>query len=94
MAIHSLQHPEPATQQTLLIAGADHGQRTFLAGQLDGDGHTIYEADHTAAVLAKLSCHPVDVLILGQLDHPASTYARPAIHAHSITITHGPRPGR
>ena len=70
MAIHSLQHPEPATQHTLLIAGADTGQRTFLAGQLDGDGHTVYEADHAAAVIAKLSSQAVDVLILGELERP------------------------
>ena len=34
------------------------------------------------------------ILIRGQLDHPASTHARPAIHAHDITIAHGPRPSR
>jgi len=75
MAIHSLQHPEPATQRTLLIAGADDGQRTFLAGQLDGDGHTVYEADRAAAVIAKLSSHPVDVLILGDLEKPFAATA-------------------
>jgi DNA-binding response OmpR family regulator len=75
MAIDSLQHTEPATQHTLLIVDADHEQRAFLAGQLDADGHTIYEADHAAAVLAKLSCHPVDVLILGELERPFETTA-------------------
>jgi DNA-binding response OmpR family regulator len=58
-------------QRTLLIAGTDSAQQSFLAGQLDADGHTIYEADHAAAVIAKLSCYAVDVLILGQLEHPA-----------------------
>jgi DNA-binding response OmpR family regulator len=98
MAIHSLQHTEPATQHTLLIAGADHGQRTFIAGQLDGDGHTVYEADHTAAVLAKLSAHAVDVLILGELERPfeATTLVRsvragkhPRVHPGLPVITMG-----
>jgi two-component system response regulator AdeR len=70
MAIHSLQHTDAATQHTILIAGTDHDQRTFLAGQLDADGHTIHEADDTAAVIAKLSSHAVDVLILGELERP------------------------
>jgi DNA-binding response OmpR family regulator len=70
MAIHSLQHTEPATQHTMLVAGTDHAARTSLAGQLDGDGHTVYEADRTAAVIAMLSAHAVDVLILGELEKP------------------------
>ena len=32
-------------QHTLLIANADDAQRTFLAAQLDADGHAVYEAD-------------------------------------------------
>jgi len=98
MAIHSLQHPDPATQHTLLIAGAHHGQRTFLAGQLDGDGHTVYEADHTAAVIAKLSAHTIDVLILGDLEKPSDATAllrsvragsHPRIHPGLPVITMG-----
>jgi DNA-binding response OmpR family regulator len=73
MAIHSLQHTDTATQHTILIAEADHDRRTFLAAQLDADGHTVYNADHTAAVLAKLSSHAVDVLILGELEQPFET---------------------
>jgi hypothetical protein len=34
-----------ARQHTLLIATTDPDQRTFLAAQLDADGHTVYEAD-------------------------------------------------
>jgi two-component system response regulator ResD len=77
MAIHPLQHPSSTTQdhRTLLIAGADPTQRSFLVGQLDADGHTVYEADHAAAVLAKLSVHAVDVLILGDLERPVEVPA-------------------
>jgi CheY-like chemotaxis protein len=98
MATHSLQHTEPATQRTLLIAGADHDQRTFLAGQLDGDGHTVYEADHTAAVIAKLSAHAVDVLILGDLEPRSEATAllrsmragkHPRVHPGLPVITMG-----
>jgi DNA-binding response OmpR family regulator len=98
MAIHSLQHPEPATQHTLLVAGADDGQRTFLAGQLDGDGHTVYEADHTTAVIAKLSSHAIDVLILGNLERPSEATAlvravrsgkHPRVHPGLPVITLG-----
>lgn len=74
MAIDSLQHTQPATQHTLLIAGADHGQRTFLAGQLDGDGHTVYDADHQAAVIANPSSHAIDV-VLGALEKPSEATA-------------------
>jgi DNA-binding response OmpR family regulator len=76
MAIHPLQHTQPTTRHTILIAAIDAEQRTFLAGQLDADGHTVYEVDHAAAVIAKLSCHPVDVLVLGELQRP---YEAPAL---------------
>jgi DNA-binding response OmpR family regulator len=98
MAIHSLQQTEPATQHTLLIVGADHEQRTFLAGQLDGDGHTVYEADGTAAVVAKLSAHAIDVLILGELEQPSEATAlvrsvragrHPRVHPGLPVITLG-----
>jgi DNA-binding response OmpR family regulator len=100
MAIHSLQHTtEPATQHSILIAGTDHGQRTFLAEQLDADGQTIYEADHAAAVIAKLSSHAVDVLILGELERPFETTGlvrsvragkHPRVHPGLAVITLGP----
>jgi CheY-like chemotaxis protein len=54
-----------------LIATTDDVRRTFLAFQLDADGHTVHEADHLAAVVAKLSVHAIDVLVLGDLQHPA-----------------------
>src|SRR3954454_11479092 len=62
-----------STQQghTLLIATADEAQRSFLAGQLDADEHTVYEADTTVATVARLSEHAIDVLILGEFEHPA-----------------------
>jgi DNA-binding response OmpR family regulator len=99
MAIHSLQDNEPATQHTLLIAGADQDRRTFLAEQLDADGHTIYDADHAAAVIAKLSSHAVDVLILGELEKPFQTTAlvrsvragkHPRVHPGVAVVTLGP----
>jgi CheY-like chemotaxis protein len=71
MAIDPPQHPSSSTQHTLLIATVDEDRRRFLAGQLDADGHTIHEADHQAAVIAKLSAHAIDVLILGDLERPA-----------------------
>jgi|SRR5215218_1178010 len=83
---------------TLLIATADAGQRAFLAAQLDADGHTVYEADHAAAAIAKLSAHAIDVLILGGLDHPAQRFAlvrairsdeHPRIHPGQPVITLG-----
>jgi DNA-binding response OmpR family regulator len=58
-------------QHTVLIATADEDQRRFLAGQLDADGHTVYEADNTAAIVAKLAAYAVDVLLLGELERPA-----------------------
>jgi DNA-binding response OmpR family regulator len=70
MAIHSQQDTTPATQHTILVAAIDAERRTFLAGQLDADGHTIYEAERAAGVVAKLSAHAVDVLILGELERP------------------------
>ena len=47
-----------------------------------------------ARPLARRSETGQTILVTGQLDHPASTHARPAIHAHTITIAHGPQPDR
>jgi two-component system OmpR family response regulator len=97
MATHALQHPgsSPSRQHTLLIATSRQDQRAFLAGQLDADGHTVYEADHTAAVIARLSAHAVDVLVLGELEHgPALLRAlrageHPRIHPGMAVVTIG-----
>jgi len=98
MAIHSLQHNEPETRHTILIVGADHNRRTFLAEQLDADGHTIHEADHVAAVIAKLSSHAVDVLVLGELERPFEATAlvrsvragkHPRVHPGLAVVTLG-----
>jgi DNA-binding response OmpR family regulator len=99
MAIHSLQHStDTATQHTLLIAGADHDRRTFLAEQLDADGHTVHDADQAAAVITKLSSHPVDVLLLGDLERPFEATAlvrsiragkHPRVHPGLVVITLG-----
>jgi DNA-binding NtrC family response regulator len=69
------QHDGHQAQHELLIATADHDQREFLAAQLDADGHTVYEADSTTAVIAKLSAHAIDVMILGRLQRPADAPA-------------------
>jgi DNA-binding response OmpR family regulator len=83
---------------TFLIATAHDVRRTFLAYQFDADGHTIHEADHLAAVVAKLSVHAIDVLVLGDLEHPADAPAllrtiragqRPKIHPGQPVITIG-----
>jgi len=58
-------------QLTLLIASVDEDRRGFLAGQLDADGHTVHEADHPAAAVAKLSALAIDVMVLGDLQQPA-----------------------
>jgi DNA-binding response OmpR family regulator len=58
-------------QHTLLIATTDPDRRTFLAGQLDADGHTVYEADSTTAAIRALSGQAIDVLVLGELQRPA-----------------------
>jgi DNA-binding response OmpR family regulator len=85
-------------QHELLIATTDPDQRAFLAAQLDADGHTVYEADSTAAVIAKLSAHAIDILILGRLVRPADAPAllrairggeHPRIHCALPVITIG-----
>jgi DNA-binding response OmpR family regulator len=58
-------------QHELLIATHDAGQRTFLAAQLDADGHTVYEADTTIGALTALCGQAIDVLVLGELQRPA-----------------------
>jgi DNA-binding response OmpR family regulator len=60
-----------STQHTVLIATVDDAQRSFLAAQLDADGHTVYDARDVMATIAKLSAHAIDVLILGELEHRA-----------------------
>jgi DNA-binding response OmpR family regulator len=84
--------------RTLLIATTGTGQRAFLAAQLDAEGHAVYEANHLAAVVAKLSAHAIDVLILGDLEHPAHGPAlvravrageHPRIHPGQPVITLG-----
>jgi DNA-binding response OmpR family regulator len=60
-----------STQHTLLIATGDEAQRSFLAAQLDADGHTVYAANDAQGTVARLSGHAIDVLILGDLDRSA-----------------------
>src|SRR4051794_873367 len=72
MATNVLQQDSHQAQQhTLLIATTDPDQRTFLAAQLDADGHTVYEADSRQAAIAKLSAHAIDLMVLGRLHRPA-----------------------
>jgi two-component system response regulator ResD len=64
--------PEDVTPRyTLLVATSDDDRRAFLAAQLDADGHTVHEATTVAGTVAKLSCHAIDVLIVGDLQRPA-----------------------
>jgi CheY-like chemotaxis protein len=81
-----------------LIATADEDRRQFLAAQLDADGHAVHEADHLTAVVAKLSAHAIDVMVLGDLEHPADSPAllrsvrageHPRIHPGQPVITIG-----
>jgi DNA-binding response OmpR family regulator len=85
-----------ARQHTLLIAATDPDQRVFLAAQLDADGHTVYEADSPQAAIAKLSAHPIDLMVLGRLHRPADAPAllrgirageHPRIHPGQPIIT-------
>jgi len=57
---------------TVLIATADPAARAFIAGQLDADGHSVYEADSRAATTTRLAVHAIDVVLLGALDAPAA----------------------
>lgn len=85
-------------QHTLLIASANEAQRTFIAEQLDADGHTVYEADSTESTVAKLTAHAIDVVLLGALERPADSPAllrairtgeHPRIHPATPVITIG-----
>jgi DNA-binding response OmpR family regulator len=87
-----------ARQYTLLIASTDPDQRTFLAAQLDADGHTMYEADNPQAAIARLSAHAIDLMVLGRLHRPADAPAllralrageHPRIHPGQPVITLG-----
>jgi DNA-binding response OmpR family regulator len=98
MATHALQQVSHQAQHELLIATTDHDHRGFLSGQLDADGHTVYEADSTTTVAARLSAHAIDVLILGRLQRPADAPAllrairaggHPRIHPGQPIITIG-----
>jgi DNA-binding response OmpR family regulator len=99
MATNALQHPSSTTQQhTLLVATVDEDRQAFLAAQLDADGHTVYEAHHTKAVIARLSACPVDVLLLGELERPADAFGllravrageHPRIHPGQAVVTLG-----
>jgi DNA-binding response OmpR family regulator len=88
----------PSPKHTLLIATTDPDQRAFLAAQLDADGHTVYEADSPQAAIAKLSAHPIDLMVLGRLHRPAAGPAlvrtlrageHPSIHPGQPVITLG-----
>jgi two-component system response regulator MtrA len=72
MATQPLQQDSHQAQQhTLLIATSQQDQRTFLAGQLDADGHTVYETDSTTGAVTALSGQAIEVLLLGELQRPA-----------------------
>ena len=78
---------------TLLIASASETQRSFIAAQLDADGHTVHEADSAQGTVAKLSTHAVDVLLLGELHRPADSPALlRAIRAEQHTRIHPAQP--
>jgi CheY-like chemotaxis protein len=104
MATYALQmDSHQARQHTLLIATSHQDQRAFLAAQLDADGHTVYEADHTAAVISRLSAHAIDMLVVGELEHPADGPAllravrggkHPRIHPGQQITTRHPPPAR
>jgi DNA-binding response OmpR family regulator len=100
IAQHHHQHAgsSSTTQRTVLIATIDEEQRAFVASQLDADGHTVYEADHSAAVIARLSAHAIDALILGDFERPSEapgllravrSSQHPRIHPGLAVITLG-----
>jgi DNA-binding response OmpR family regulator len=77
MATHAIAQAgdSPSRQHALLLATIDQDQRAFLAGQLDADGHTVYEADSSTGTLTALSGQAIDVLVLGELQRPADAPA-------------------
>jgi DNA-binding response OmpR family regulator len=88
----------PQADSSTVRPTVDKTERAFMAGQLDADGHTVYEADHTAAVTARLAAHAIYALILGNLQHPADAPAllrtvragqHPRIHPGLAVITLG-----
>jgi CheY-like chemotaxis protein len=102
MATNVLRQPNSSSsstsQHTLLIAAADEARRSFLAAQLDADGHTVYEATGVDAAVARLSDCPVDVLLLGALERPSDAFGllravpadeHPRIHPGLAVITLG-----
>jgi CheY-like chemotaxis protein len=101
MATQPLQHDSHQAQQhTLLIATHHPGHRTFLAAQLDADGHTVYEADTTTRAVTALCGQAIDVLVLGELQRPADAPGllravrageHPRIHPSLPVITLGRR---
>jgi DNA-binding response OmpR family regulator len=48
---------------SILLAEEDSATRSFLAENLRADGYQVLEADHRQGALAKLSAHPVDLVI-------------------------------
>lgn len=58
---------------TLLIAVTHAGQREYLARELDADGYTVHETDNVTGAMAKLTTHPIDVLLLGALERRADS---------------------
>jgi DNA-binding response OmpR family regulator len=80
-------------ERTILIATADDDQREFIARELDADAFNVYEADSTAATIAKLTTHATDVLLLGELQRrPDSPALLRAIRAGQHERIHPAQP--
>ena len=63
------------TERTILIATADPDVREHLAAHLDADGHSVLTAARSDATTAKLTTRAIDVVVLGDLEQPASGLA-------------------
>ena len=62
-------------KRTILIASATTDLGEHHARHLTADGHTVYSADDTASLTARLTTHAIDVVVLADLERPAVSLA-------------------
>jgi DNA-binding response OmpR family regulator len=60
---------------TVLVADADASLRRFLTAQLTADGWCVFDAELAVQARARAAAHDVDVLVLGELEHPTAALA-------------------
>jgi hypothetical protein len=80
--------------RSLLIVTADRARGWDLGEQLDADGHDIRLTDDRPGVIAKLSTHAIDVVILGELERPAAASPPPGARAAARAARRTASPAR